>query len=200
MRGLLTTQSQNCYREQIQKEMLTRLSWKSRYARLYPSCSGSQQHSHAHSTQLPPLSSEPGCVCVFSSYYLINPPWLNILSVCSALQHRPASCFQDTWEPSSSSPSSPTSPTAPPLSCSSSAQCPLFRRAGALHCTPADEAGLPPHQKGSLSGFLPPSTTLCAFISLQLEVWKPRQKPNSTSLFTKIKMRHKRHQLKTIRN
>ncbi|XP_075880924.1 uncharacterized protein LOC142887293 [Nelusetta ayraudi] len=62
MRGLLTTQSQNCYREQIQKEMLTRLSWKSRYARLYPSCSGSQQHSHAHNAQLPPLSSEPGTV------------------------------------------------------------------------------------------------------------------------------------------
>lgn len=58
MRGLLTTQSQNCYREQIQKEMLTRLAWKSRYARLYPACSG-----HTHTTQLPPLSSEPGCVC-----------------------------------------------------------------------------------------------------------------------------------------
>uniref|UniRef100_UPI003AAE420F protein SPMIP1 n=1 Tax=Centroberyx gerrardi TaxID=166262 RepID=UPI003AAE420F len=38
MRGLLTTQSQNCYREQIQKEMLSRLAWKSRYASLYPSC------------------------------------------------------------------------------------------------------------------------------------------------------------------
>uniref|UniRef100_A0A3B4V6X3 Si:ch211-193l2.10 n=1 Tax=Seriola dumerili TaxID=41447 RepID=A0A3B4V6X3_SERDU len=36
MRCLLTTQSQNCYREQIQKEMLTRLAWKSRYAKLYP--------------------------------------------------------------------------------------------------------------------------------------------------------------------
>uniref|UniRef100_A0A3B3C7E1 Si:ch211-193l2.10 n=1 Tax=Oryzias melastigma TaxID=30732 RepID=A0A3B3C7E1_ORYME len=36
MRGLLTTQSQNCYKEQIQKEMLTRLAWKSRYAKLYP--------------------------------------------------------------------------------------------------------------------------------------------------------------------
>ncbi|XP_068578392.1 protein SPMIP1 [Cebidichthys violaceus] len=35
---MLTTQSQNCYREQIQKEMLTRLAWKSRYANLYPSC------------------------------------------------------------------------------------------------------------------------------------------------------------------
>lgn len=163
MRGLLTTQSQNCYREQIQKEMLTRLSWKSRYARLYPSCSGSQQHSHAHTTQLPPLSSEPGCVCVRtltlqSKLCLINPPWLNILSVCSALQHHPASCFQDTWEPSSFSPSG-TSPCASPFFCSPSTQCPLFRRAGAQHCPPADEACLPPHQKGSLSGFLPPGTT-----------------------------------------
>ncbi|KAM6946709.1 protein SPMIP1 [Lycodopsis pacificus] len=35
---MLTTQSQNCYREQIQKEMLTRLAWRSRYADLYPSC------------------------------------------------------------------------------------------------------------------------------------------------------------------
>uniref|UniRef100_A0A8C2YXE4 Si:ch211-193l2.10 n=1 Tax=Cyclopterus lumpus TaxID=8103 RepID=A0A8C2YXE4_CYCLU len=35
---MLTTQSQNCYREQIQKEMLTRLAWKSRYAHRYPSC------------------------------------------------------------------------------------------------------------------------------------------------------------------
>ncbi|KAK5873131.1 hypothetical protein PBY51_013772 [Eleginops maclovinus] len=34
---MLTTQSQNCYREQIQKEMLTRLAWKSRYSHLYPS-------------------------------------------------------------------------------------------------------------------------------------------------------------------
>uniref|UniRef100_A0A667XEK4 Si:ch211-193l2.10 n=1 Tax=Myripristis murdjan TaxID=586833 RepID=A0A667XEK4_9TELE len=37
MRVLLTTQSQNCYREQIHKEMLARLAWKSRYATLYPS-------------------------------------------------------------------------------------------------------------------------------------------------------------------
>uniref|UniRef100_A0A3P9KPT0 Sperm microtubule inner protein 1 C-terminal domain-containing protein n=1 Tax=Oryzias latipes TaxID=8090 RepID=A0A3P9KPT0_ORYLA len=37
MRGLLTTQSQNCYKEQIQRELLTRLAWKSRYAKLYPS-------------------------------------------------------------------------------------------------------------------------------------------------------------------
>lgn len=64
MRGLLTTQTQNCYREQIQKEMLTRLAWKSRYARLYPSCGGSVQLGLTHGTQLPPLSPEPGCVCV----------------------------------------------------------------------------------------------------------------------------------------
>ncbi|XP_029990867.1 protein ATP6V1FNB [Sphaeramia orbicularis] len=37
MPSLLTTQSQNCYREQIQKEMLTRLAWKNRYAKLFPS-------------------------------------------------------------------------------------------------------------------------------------------------------------------
>uniref|UniRef100_A0A3P9H8P4 Si:ch211-193l2.10 n=1 Tax=Oryzias latipes TaxID=8090 RepID=A0A3P9H8P4_ORYLA len=50
MRGLLTTQSQNCYKEQIQREMLTRLAWKSRYAKLYPSALSLQG-----STQLPPL-------------------------------------------------------------------------------------------------------------------------------------------------
>ncbi|XP_056242047.1 protein ATP6V1FNB [Seriola aureovittata] len=51
MRCLLTTQSQNCYREQIQKEMLTRLAWKSRYAKLYPSCYSPQNYSR-ESTQL----------------------------------------------------------------------------------------------------------------------------------------------------
>ncbi|KAM9813860.1 protein SPMIP1 [Neosynchiropus ocellatus] len=40
MRGLLTTRSQNAYREQIKKETLTRLAWKNRYAELYPSCCG----------------------------------------------------------------------------------------------------------------------------------------------------------------
>ncbi|XP_078803946.1 protein SPMIP1 [Oryzias latipes] len=50
MRGLLTTQSQNCYKEQIQRELLTRLAWKSRYAKLYPSALSLQG-----STQLPPL-------------------------------------------------------------------------------------------------------------------------------------------------
>ncbi|KAM3849778.1 protein SPMIP1-like [Diretmus argenteus] len=38
MRTLMTTQNQNFYREQIQKEMLTRLAWKTRYSKLYPSC------------------------------------------------------------------------------------------------------------------------------------------------------------------
>lgn len=57
MRHLLTTQSQNCYREQIQKEMLTRLAWKSRYAQLYPSCSNPQNHSR-ESTQLPLLPAD----------------------------------------------------------------------------------------------------------------------------------------------
>lgn len=36
MRSLLTTQSQNSYREQIYKEMMTRLTWKQRYSKLYP--------------------------------------------------------------------------------------------------------------------------------------------------------------------
>ncbi|KAM8914896.1 uncharacterized protein AB9W97_011914 isoform 3-T3 [Spinachia spinachia] len=41
-KAMLTTQHQNCYREQIQKETLTRLAWKRRYADLYPSCGGSE--------------------------------------------------------------------------------------------------------------------------------------------------------------
>ncbi|RVE72505.1 hypothetical protein OJAV_G00038740 [Oryzias javanicus] len=53
MRGQLTTQSQNFYKEQIQKEMLTRLAWKSRYARLYPSTLSLQNGTE--SMQLPPL-------------------------------------------------------------------------------------------------------------------------------------------------
>ncbi|XP_072296119.1 protein SPMIP1 [Eucyclogobius newberryi] len=36
MRSLLTTQSQNSYREQIHKETMTRLNWKQRYSKLYP--------------------------------------------------------------------------------------------------------------------------------------------------------------------
>lgn len=58
MRCLLTTQSQNCYREQIQKEMLTRLAWKSRYAKLYPSCHNPQNNS-TELTQLPQLPPAP---------------------------------------------------------------------------------------------------------------------------------------------
>ncbi|XP_067361386.1 protein SPMIP1 isoform X2 [Channa argus] len=61
MRNLLTTQSQNCYREQIQKEMLTRLAWRSQYAKLYPSCSKPQNHSREPS-QLPPLPADPRSV------------------------------------------------------------------------------------------------------------------------------------------
>ncbi|CAL8337527.1 unnamed protein product [Lota lota] len=36
MRALMTTQKQNCYREQITKETMTRLAWRSRYAKEYP--------------------------------------------------------------------------------------------------------------------------------------------------------------------
>ncbi|KAJ7994429.1 hypothetical protein DPEC_G00249180 [Dallia pectoralis] len=36
MRNLLTTQNQNCYREQIEKEHSARLAWKNRYERDYP--------------------------------------------------------------------------------------------------------------------------------------------------------------------
>ncbi|XP_029103858.1 uncharacterized protein LOC114909366 [Scleropages formosus] len=35
MRGLLTTQSQDCYREQIEKEIYTRLAWNIRYGQQY---------------------------------------------------------------------------------------------------------------------------------------------------------------------
>uniref|UniRef100_A0A3Q1F8X7 Si:ch211-193l2.10 n=1 Tax=Acanthochromis polyacanthus TaxID=80966 RepID=A0A3Q1F8X7_9TELE len=63
MRGLLTTQSQNCYREQIQKEMLTRLAWKSRYAKLYPTCSRNNEAS-----QLPQLPASPRSADPLSSF------------------------------------------------------------------------------------------------------------------------------------
>jgi len=53
---MLTTQSQNCYREQIQKEMLTRLSWKSRYAHRYPTCGGDPPGAGPEPTRLPQLS------------------------------------------------------------------------------------------------------------------------------------------------
>ncbi|KAM7005530.1 LOW QUALITY PROTEIN: protein SPMIP1 [Tautogolabrus adspersus] len=58
MRYLLTTQSQNCYREQIQKEMMTRLAWKRRYAERYPSCYNPGDTS-AETTQLPHLQPVP---------------------------------------------------------------------------------------------------------------------------------------------
>ncbi|XP_060897825.1 protein SPMIP1 [Labrus mixtus] len=57
MRYLLTTQSQNCYREQIQKEMMTRLAWKRRYAEHYPSCYNPGNTS-AETTQLPHLPAD----------------------------------------------------------------------------------------------------------------------------------------------
>uniref|UniRef100_A0A7N8Y8P2 Protein ATP6V1FNB n=1 Tax=Mastacembelus armatus TaxID=205130 RepID=A0A7N8Y8P2_9TELE len=60
MRSLLTTQSQNCYREQIQKEMLTRLTWKSRYMQVYPSCCNTQNHSR-EPNKLPQLPADPRC-------------------------------------------------------------------------------------------------------------------------------------------
>uniref|UniRef100_A0A3Q4HC77 Si:ch211-193l2.10 n=1 Tax=Neolamprologus brichardi TaxID=32507 RepID=A0A3Q4HC77_NEOBR len=58
MRDLLTTQSQNSYREQIKKEMLTRLTWRSRYAKLYPSCYNPWNNSK-EPTQLPQLPKIP---------------------------------------------------------------------------------------------------------------------------------------------
>ncbi|XP_041835824.1 uncharacterized protein LOC121636396 [Melanotaenia boesemani] len=54
MRDLLTTESQNCYKERIKKEMLTRLAWKGRYARLYPS-SYNPGNNSTEQTQLPQL-------------------------------------------------------------------------------------------------------------------------------------------------
>ncbi|KAM4582533.1 protein SPMIP1 [Fundulus diaphanus] len=53
MRNLLTTQSQNFYTEQIQKEVSTRLAWKSRYAKRYPS----SYHS-SEPTKLPQLTPD----------------------------------------------------------------------------------------------------------------------------------------------
>ncbi|XP_047204698.1 protein ATP6V1FNB [Girardinichthys multiradiatus] len=53
MRNLLTTQSQNFYKEQVQKQVLTRLAWKSRYAKLYPS-----SYNSLEPTKLPQLSKD----------------------------------------------------------------------------------------------------------------------------------------------
>ncbi|XP_040014910.1 uncharacterized protein LOC120807215 [Xiphias gladius] len=60
MHCFLTTQSQNRYREQIQKETLTRLAWKSRYAKLYPSCYNPGKNS-MEPTQMPQLPADPRC-------------------------------------------------------------------------------------------------------------------------------------------
>ncbi|XP_031700938.1 uncharacterized protein LOC116382218 isoform X2 [Anarrhichthys ocellatus] len=53
-KAMLTTQSQNCYREQIQKETLTRLAWKSRYADLYPSCCNPPKNDDGTEPTQPP--------------------------------------------------------------------------------------------------------------------------------------------------
>ncbi|KAJ0049966.1 hypothetical protein NL108_014295, partial [Boleophthalmus pectinirostris] len=52
MRSLLTTQSQNSYREQIHKETMTRLKWKQRYSRLYPT---NQTKTSPGSEPVPPV-------------------------------------------------------------------------------------------------------------------------------------------------
>ncbi|KAM3849781.1 protein SPMIP1-like [Diretmus argenteus] len=57
MRTLMTTQNQNFYREQIQKEMLTRLAWKTRYSKLAvlpPVTTASDRQKHLP-PPLPPL-------------------------------------------------------------------------------------------------------------------------------------------------
>ncbi|KAM4612802.1 uncharacterized protein ACJ7VT_011034 [Polymixia lowei] len=59
MRTLMTTQNQNCYREQIQKEMLTRLTWKSRYARDYLSCYTAHNKSPRDPAQPPRDPAQP---------------------------------------------------------------------------------------------------------------------------------------------
>ncbi|CAN9512614.1 unnamed protein product [Ophioblennius macclurei] len=79
MRGLLTTQSQNGYREQIKKEMLTRLAWKSRYADLYPSCCDdpAPQGRPRDPTPTPPLqqrSAEPRSVTPEKKLHPLPPP------------------------------------------------------------------------------------------------------------------------------
>ncbi|XP_041634311.1 protein ATP6V1FNB [Cheilinus undulatus] len=61
MQSLLTTQSQNCYREQIQKEMLTRLAWRRRYAELYPSCYN-PGNINTKTPQQPHLPADPRAV------------------------------------------------------------------------------------------------------------------------------------------
>ncbi|XP_056156874.1 protein ATP6V1FNB [Lampris incognitus] len=53
MRTLMTTQYQNFYREQIQKEMFTRLAWKSRYSKDYPPCFSPRSKAPRDPTRLP---------------------------------------------------------------------------------------------------------------------------------------------------
>ncbi|KAJ0002539.1 hypothetical protein NQD34_007688 [Periophthalmus magnuspinnatus] len=52
MHSLLTTQSQNSYREQIHKEMMMRLTWKQRYSRFYPT---NQTKTSSGSEPVPPV-------------------------------------------------------------------------------------------------------------------------------------------------
>ncbi|XP_062254224.1 protein SPMIP1 [Platichthys flesus] len=59
MRGLFTTQSQNCYREQIQKEMMTRLSWTSRYATSHTSGCRVNNQPSTEAPQRPAASARP---------------------------------------------------------------------------------------------------------------------------------------------
>lgn len=59
MRNLLTTQNQNCYREQIEKEAFTRLAWKDRYGHYYPTCFVSRKTRDLELPKLqPPESSK----------------------------------------------------------------------------------------------------------------------------------------------
>ncbi|XP_045548065.1 uncharacterized protein isoform X2 [Salmo salar] len=61
MRNLLTTENQNCYREQIEKERYTRLAWKSRYGRDYPTSFVSRRANEQLALRLPelPLNTTP---------------------------------------------------------------------------------------------------------------------------------------------
>ncbi|XP_055773797.1 protein ATP6V1FNB [Salvelinus fontinalis] len=55
MRNLLTTENQNCYREQIEKEFYARLAWKSRYGRDYPTSFVSRRANEQVGLRLPEL-------------------------------------------------------------------------------------------------------------------------------------------------
>ncbi|CAL8402550.1 unnamed protein product [Arctogadus glacialis] len=60
MRTLMTTQMQNCYREQITKETMTRLAWRSRYAKEYPLSSKTPAPAPPGPPPAPPLGPTPG--------------------------------------------------------------------------------------------------------------------------------------------